>query len=118
MAGFFTTDKDVIQHGYDYLKGFAPETIVTAILFSMIGYFNGHDKTLWVMLQGLIQTLLVRLPLAYYMSVQPDASLTKIGLAAPVATAFGIIINVIYYMVMNRKARRLSDTAEAKRRAL
>ena len=118
LAGFFTTDKDVIQHGYDYLKGFAPETIVTAILFSMIGYFNGHDKTLWVMLQGLIQTLLVRLPLAYYMSIQPDASLTKIGLAAPVATAFGIIINVIYYMVMNRKARRLSDTAEAKRRAL
>ena len=118
LAGFFTTDKDVIQHGYDYLKGFAPETIVTAILFSMIGYFNGHDKTLWVMLQGLIQTLLVRLPLAYYMSIQPDASLTKIGLAAPVATAFGIIINVIYYMVMNRKARRLSDIAEAKRRAL
>ena len=118
LAGFFTTDKDVIQHGYDYLKGFAPETIVTAMLFSMIGYFNGHDKTLWVMLQGLIQTLLVRLPLAYYMSIQPDASLTKIGLAAPVATAFGIIINVIYYMVMNRKARRLSDTAEAKRRAL
>ena len=70
----------------------------------------------WV--DGLIQTLLVRLPLAYYMSVQPDASLTKIGLAAPVATAFGIIINVIYYMVMNRKARRLSGTAEAKRRAL
>lgn len=115
LAGFFTTDKDVIQHGYDYLKGFAPETIVTAILFSMIGYFNGHDKTLWVMLQGLIQTLLVRLPLAYYMSIQPDASLTKIGLAAPVATAFGIIINVIYYMVMNRKARRLSDTAEAEK---
>ena len=103
LAGLFTTDKDVIQHGYDYLKGFAPETIVTAILFSMIGYFNGHDKTLWVMLQGLIQTLLVRLPLAYYMSIQPNASLTKIGLAAPVATAFGIMINVIYYIVMNRR---------------
>ena len=62
--------------GFEYLKGFAPETILTAILFSMIGYFNGHEKTLWVMIQGLIQTLLVRLPLAYFMSIQPDASLT------------------------------------------
>ena len=50
------------KKGYDYLKGFALETIVTAILFSMIGYFNGHDQTMWVMAQGLIQTLLVRLP--------------------------------------------------------
>ena len=85
------------------LRGFALETIVTAILFSMIGYFNGHDKTVWVMIQGLVQTLLVRLPLAYYMSIQPDASLTKIGLAAPVATIFGIVLNVIFYLWMNRK---------------
>ena len=35
---------------------------------SMVGYFNGHDKTVWVMVQGLVQTLLVRLPLAYYMN--------------------------------------------------
>ena len=104
LASIFTTEKTVIQNGYDYLKGFAPETIVTAILFSMIGYFNGHNKTLWVMIQGLVQTLLVRLPLAYYMSIQPDASLTMIGIAAPVATVFGIILNVIYYIVMNRKA--------------
>lgn len=54
LAGFFSTDAAVIQNGYDYLKGFALETIVTAVLFSMIGYFNGNNKTLWVMAQGLI----------------------------------------------------------------
>ena len=56
------------------------------VLFSMVGYFNGNNKTVWVMTQGLIQTLLVRLPFAYVMSIQPNASLTKIGLAAPVST--------------------------------
>ena len=105
LTGIFTTDEAVIQQGYDYLRGFAPETIVTAILFSMIGYFNGHDKTVWVMVQGLIQTLLVRLPLAYYMSIQPDASLTKIGFAAPAATTFGIVLNVIFYIYCNRKTK-------------
>ena len=69
----------------------------------MIGYFNGHDKTLWVMTQGLIQTLLVRLPLAYYMSIQPNASLTKIGLAAPTATVVGIVLNVVFYLYINKK---------------
>lgn len=103
LTGIFTTDAAVVQKGYDYLRGFALESIVTAILFSMIGYFNGHDRTVWVMVQGLIQTLLVRLPLAYYMSIQPDASLTKIGFAAPVATIFGIVLNVVFYIYCNKK---------------
>lgn len=106
LTGIFTTDAIVVQKGYEYLKGFAPETIVTAVLFSMIGYFNGHDRTLWVMIQGLIQTLLVRLPLAYYMSIQPNASLTKIGFAAPAATIVGIILNIIFYMWLNKKSRQ------------
>ena len=55
------------------------------------------------MTQGLIQTLLVRLPMAYIMSIQPNASLTKIGLAAPVSTAVGIMLNVGFYVYLNRK---------------
>lgn len=106
LSGIFTTDPAVIQNGYDYLKGFAPEAIVTAILFSMVGYFNGSDKTLWVMIQGLVQTLLVRLPLAYYMSNLPDTNLTKIGLAAPVSTAVGIVLNVGFFLYLSRKERQ------------
>ena len=104
LTGFFSTDEAVIQNGFAYLKGFAPETIVTAVLFSMIGYFNGNNKTVWVMTQGLIQTLLIRLPFAYIMSIQPNASLTMIGLAAPVSTTVGIILNVGFFTwISNRK---------------
>ena len=103
LAGCFTTDSTVIQNGFAYLKGFAPETLATAVLFSMIGYFNGNNQTLWVMIQGLIQTLLVRLPMSYYMSIQPNASLTKIGLAAPTSTAVGILLNVLFFLYFTRK---------------
>ena len=103
LAGCFTTDATVIQNGFAYLKGFAPETLATAVLFSMIGYFNGNNQTLWVMIQGLIQTLLVRLPMSYYMSIQPNASLTKIGLAAPTSTAVGILLNILFFLYFTRK---------------
>ena len=109
MAGFFSSDEAVIQKGFAYLKGFAPETIATAILFSMVGYFNGNNKTVWVMAQGLIQTLLVRLPFAYVMSIQPNASLTKIGLAAPISTMVGIVLNVGFYVYLNHKDPFQSD---------
>ena len=106
LAGFFSTDAAVIENGYAYLKGFALETIVTAILFSMVGYFNGNNKTIWVMTQGLIQTLLVRLPLAYFMSIQPNASLTKIGLAAPISTMVGVVLNIGFYVYLNRAEQK------------
>ena len=101
LAGLFSTDAEVVRRGFEYLRGFAPETIVTAVLFSMVGYFNGSNQTLWVMIQGLIQTLLVRLPLAYYMSIQPNASLTKIGMSAPVATVVGIVLNIGCFLYLN-----------------
>lgn len=105
LASIFSPDAEVVQKGFEYLKGFAPETIVTAVLFSMLGYFNGNNQTLWVMVQGIIQTLLVRLPLSYYMSIQPNASLTMIGLAAPISTLIGIILNIGFYIFWSRKHR-------------
>lgn len=105
LAGIFSPDAEVVQKGFAYLKSFAPETIVTAVLFSMVGYFNGNDQTLWVMVQGLIQTLLVRLPFAYFMSIQPNASLTKIGLAAPVSTTVGILLNIDFYLYLDRREK-------------
>lgn len=103
LAGCFSNDAAVIQKGFEYLKGFASETILTAVLFSMIGYFNGNNKTLWVMIQGLTQTLLVRLPMAYIMSIQPNASLTNIGIAAPTSTVVGIVLNIIFFFHMSKK---------------
>ena len=106
LAGIFSTDAEVVQKGFEYLKGFAPETILTAILFSMLGYFNGNNKTVFVMIQGLVQTLLVRLPMSYLMSIQPNASLTKIGLAAPVSTLVGVLLNTAFYLYFTRSQQK------------
>ena len=108
LSSVFTTDAAVIQNAFAYLKGFAPETLATAVLFSMVGYFNGSDKTVWVMVQGLVQTLLVRLPMAYIMSIQPNASLTMIGLAAPTSTVVGIVLNVCFFLALERQSKKAS----------
>ncbi len=106
ISHIFTTDTAVIAQSWSYLRGFAPEAVVTSILFSFIGYFNGHSQTLWVMVQGLCQTFLIRLPMSYIMSIRPGATLMMIGLAAPTATVFGIIINLIYYQRYTRTQKK------------
>lgn len=102
LASMFTDDAAVINRAFEFLRGFALEAIVTSVLFSYMGYFNGHSKSMFVMLQGLAQSFLVRLPMSYIMSIQPDASLFGVGLAAPTATIFGIILCTVYYLYMQK----------------
>lgn len=109
LAGIFTNDVRVIVRAAEYLKGFSPETVITCILFSFIGYYNGHSKGIFVMIQGLAQTFIVRLPMAYLMSIQPNASLTQIGLAAPTATVFGILINSLYFIYFTKSMKQTID---------
>ena len=97
LSGFFTKDAAVIARSFEFLRGFAPEAVVTSIMFSFMGYYNGHSCSVFVMLQGLAQSFLIRLPMSYLMSIRPNASLTGIGLAAPTATVFGIALSLLYY---------------------
>jgi Na+-driven multidrug efflux pump len=113
LSEIFTNDAAVVAKSAEYLRGFSLEAIVTSILFAFIGYYNGHSQTLFVMLQGIAQTFVVRLPMSYIMSIQPEASLTKIGLAAPSATVFGIVLNVAFFVyytkTMNRKQKVMDN---------
>lgn len=113
LAAVFTNEPAVIARAAEYLRGFAPEAVVTSVLFSFMGYFNGHSRTFFVMMQGLAQSFIVRLPMSYLMSIRPDASLTMIGLAAPSATVFGICINALYFVYYIRRMKRESVLNEA-----
>lgn len=102
----FSADPLVIAKSAEYLKGFSLEAVVTCILFSFMGYYNGHGQTMWVMTQGIAQSLLIRLPMSVMMSRLPNTNLTLIGLAAPTATIFGIVLNALYFVYFSKKMKK------------
>ena len=108
-AGLFTEDAAYIAQAADYLKGFAPEAILTCIVFSFIGFFNGHGKSLPVMIQGISASFLVRVPLSYLFSIQPGATLFTIGLAVPAASVYGIVFFAVCYMLYLRKSKQKKE---------
>lgn len=103
----FTDNSDYIDKSAEYLKGFSPEAVLTCLVFSFYGYFNGHGKTVFVMIQGIAQAFLVRVPLSYLMSLKENASLVEIGIAVPAASLFGIVLCSIFYIVMQNKQKKL-----------
>ncbi len=106
LASWFADDPNVIKMAADYLKGFAPEAVLTSFLFSFNGYFNGHSKSMFVMILGISQAIVIRLPLSYIMSIQPNASLTWIGFAVPVATVLGIIACIFYFGHLQKRIKQ------------
>lgn len=103
LASLFSGNAQDIARAFEYLRGFAPEAVLTCVLFSLLGYFNGHSRSNFVMAQGIAQAFLIRLPVSYVMSIQPGASLTGVGLAVPLSTVFGIALCLFYYRRMQRQ---------------
>ena len=98
-SAIFSSNPAFIAKSAEYLKGFSPEPILTCIVFSFIGFFNGHGKTIPVMIQGITASFLVRVPLSYLFSLKEGATLVDIGLAVPAASIYGIVFFVIYYIM-------------------
>ncbi len=110
LSSVFTANEAYITKSAEYLKGFSIEAVLTCIVFSYIGYFNGNGRTLPVMLQGISASFLVRVPLSYLFSIQEGATLVDIGLAVPAASVYGIIFFTVYYIFTRRKERLTNRT--------
>ena len=64
LSSFFTNDSEVIAQSAAYLKGFSADCILTCVLFSSIGYFNGCGKSIPVMIQGITSAFCIRIPVS------------------------------------------------------
>lgn len=105
LAALFARDADVVAAAAEYLRAYAIDTLLTAIMFVMVGYFNGCGKTFFVMTQGIIGAFFVRIPVSILMSHVQPVSVFLIGLATPSSSFVQILLCVGYYLLLRRRAR-------------
>ena len=103
LAGMFSKDEPVVLAAWEYMKAYGIDCILTEIMFSMVGYFNGCGKTTFVMIQGIVGAFCVRIPVSYLMSKILPVSLFKVGLATPMSTFVQIILCVTYFVILSKK---------------
>lgn len=106
LAGIFAKDAIIIAPAVEYLKAYAIDCVFTAFLFCFIGYFNGCGNTTFVMIQGIIGGIFVRLPVSWAMSKMIPVSLFRIGLATPISTALQIVLCVGFFVFTQRLLKR------------
>lgn len=105
LSSIFSNDPQVIYMASEYLKAYSIDCILTAFLFCFCGYYSGCGRTTFTMLQGIIGAFCVRIPFSYFMSRIPGISLFYIGLATPASTVVQIMLCLIYFIYMEKKAK-------------
>lgn len=105
LAGIFSSDPEVIAAAVDYLKAYAIDCMFTAIFFCYTGFYNGIGMTKFVMVQGIIGAFCVRVPVSYFMSRQPGATLFHIGLATPFSSITQLVLCVGCMIWLKKKKR-------------
>ena len=68
--------------------------------------YTGIGQTKFVMLQGIAGAFGVRVPVSYLMSIRPDTSLFKIGLATPMSSVVQLLLCLGFMVILNRRARK------------
>ena len=96
--GLFVDDAAVIAAAWEYLKAYAIDCLFTSFLFCFVGYFNGCGQTLFVMVQGLLGAVGIRLPLAFLISRLLPGSIFALGLSSPCSTLIQILLCGFWYV--------------------
>ncbi len=105
LSWIFSKDIQVIAASQSYLKAYAIDCLLTPFLFCFTGYYNGCEKTLFVMLQGLVGAFFVRIPAAYFISRISETTLFHIGLATPASSILQITLCIFMFAYTEKKSR-------------
>lgn len=106
LSGIFTNEPLVIANAHAYLKAYAIDCLLTAILFCFVGYFNGCGRTALVMVQGVVGAFCVRIPVVYLMSRLENVTLFHIGLGTPISSVVQILLCVVAFRIFQKPCEK------------
>lgn len=92
----FTNDPLVIQNGVEYLSVFKYDYIIVPATFCMNGLFIGAGHTTFSLLNGMMSSLLFRIPACYVFGMIMKMGLSGIGLGAPIASLASAVCCFIF----------------------
>ena len=94
IIGSFTKDAAVVSSGVDYMTFFKFDCMLFTLAFCVNGYINGTGHTRYTMIVNLIASFAVRLPLIWFISQRPGATLYHISFGLPSASLVQFLVGL------------------------
>jgi putative MATE family efflux protein len=97
----FGDDPLMIQDGVTYLRTFALDFLIIPFVFCINGLLMGGGHTLFTLINNILSSVILRVPVCYFFGITLGWGLKGVGLGAP-AASLGTILLVIGYLSTGR----------------
>ena len=91
----FTSDDSIFEYTRSYMYIVMPSIIFLSVMFATNGVINGAGKTFTLMLFSFVALILVRVPLAYFLS--PKIGVVGIWTSMAIVNFINMSLSLIYY---------------------
>jgi putative MATE family efflux protein len=98
ILALFGRDPVMIRDGVTYLRSFSFDFLVIPFIFCINGLLIGGGHTMFSLINGLLSSILLRVPVCYLFGIVLDQGLFGVGLGAPVASAGTLLVIAAYLM--------------------
>jgi Na+-driven multidrug efflux pump len=98
LMSIFSTEPELISTGWQYLSPFSFDFFAVPFMFCMSGFFVGTGHTAFALFNDLLSSVFIRVPTAFLLGVVLKLGLGGVGLAAPLASAAGAVVGLIFFL--------------------
>lgn len=94
----FTPEQAVIEKGVEYMKFFTLDYLIVPFVFCLNGLFIGAGHTTVSLINGMISSILFRIPASYLFGITLGLGLAGVGLGAPVASFASLLYGLVFFL--------------------
>ncbi|MDR2479529.1 MAG: MATE family efflux transporter [Treponema sp.] len=94
----FGDDPQMIQNGVVYLRAFSFDFLIIPFVFCINGLLIGGGHTLFTLINSVLSSVLIRVPVCWFLGVTLNWGLKGVGLGAP-AASFVVLLTIIGYLL-------------------
>lgn len=112
IVAIFSDDPAVIGAGVLYIRSFSFEYLFIPFMFCINGLFMGGGHTLFTLMNSILSSVLIRVPATYFFGVYMGWGLLGIGMGAPTASVF-IMLVIIGFLISGRWKQNVVKSVSA-----
>jgi Na+-driven multidrug efflux pump len=91
----------MIRAGVIYIRAFSFDFLLIPFVFCINGFLIGGGHTMFTLIANLFSSILLRVPVCYFLGIVLNWGLLGVGLGAP-AASFGTLIVMIIYLASGK----------------
>ena len=96
ILSMFGTDTQMLAAGAVYIRSFSYDFLVIPFVFCINGLLVGGGHTMFTMINSMLSSILLRVPVCYMFGVVFEWGLFGVGMGAPVASAASLFLIIIF----------------------